>query len=58
MAITLKEEAILNEWSIIVDHGAGHEATLLASIQERMQEAAMPNCRTWAIEEVQSSGLL
>jgi hypothetical protein len=57
MAITLKEETILNEWSIILDHGAGHEAALLTSIQERMREAAMPNCHTWALEEVQSSGL-
>lgn len=58
MAITLKEETILNEWSTIVDHGAGNEVPLLASIQERMRDAAMPNCSTWAIEEVTSSGLL
>lgn len=57
MAITLKEESILNEWSVIVDHGAGNEVLLLANIQQRMRDAAMPNCRTWAIEEVQSSGL-
>jgi len=57
MAITLKEETILNEWSTIVDHGAEYVLPVLAGIQERLREAVMPGVCTWAIEEVQSSGL-
>jgi hypothetical protein len=56
MAITLKEESILNEWSTIVEKGAEQVVFVLSAIQERLREANMPGNCTWSIEEVQSSG--
>lgn len=56
MAITLKEESILNEWTMMVDHGSGNAGTVLSAIQARLQEAKIPGECNWAVEEVKSSG--
>jgi hypothetical protein len=29
MAITLKEESILNEWTMMIDHGSGNASAVL-----------------------------
>jgi hypothetical protein len=55
MAITLKEEAIKEQWSTIVDHGAGQTSGVLSEIQERLREAQIPGECTWSVEEVKSS---
>jgi hypothetical protein len=56
MAITLKEESILNEWSTLLLKAAGNGQLLLESIQGRLKEAKIPGDCKWAVEEVQSSG--
>jgi len=56
MAITLKEESILNEWSMLLDKAAGNSQPLLESIQKKLQAAQMPGECNWKIEEVKSSG--
>ena len=57
MAITLKEETILNEWSMMVDHGCGNARVVLDEIQKRLQEAQIPGECSWCVEEVKSQGL-
>ncbi len=56
MAITLKEESILNEWTMMVDHGAGSAGAVIDGIKARLQEAQVPGNCNWRIEEVKSSG--
>ena len=56
MAITLKEESILNQWSQIVDHAGGSTDDVLNSITDRLEEADIPGGCTWKLEEVKSSG--
>lgn len=56
MAITLKEESILNEWTMLLDHAAGQAQGLIADIQKRLAESKMPGECTWEVEEVKSSG--
>lgn len=56
MAITLKEETILNQWSTMVDQGAGQSEKLLADIERRLDQANIPGGASWNREEVQSSG--
>lgn len=57
MAITLKEETILDEWSTMVDHGAPHANDVLTEIERRLQASEIPGDCTWGVEEVKSSGL-
>ncbi len=57
MATTLKEETILNEWSMIVDHGAGNGPAVLDQIQKCLGEARIPGDCAWCLEEVKSQGL-
>lgn len=56
MAITLKEESILNEWSMLLEKAAGSAPQLLEAIQKKLKEAQIPGECTWSIEEVKSSG--
>lgn len=56
MAITLKEESILNEWTMLVDHASGQAQSVLSDIQKRLQEASIPGECSWSVEEVKSSG--
>lgn len=56
MAITLKEESILNEWTMMVDHGSGSAGAVIDGIKARLQEAQVPGNCNWKIEEVKSSG--
>ena len=58
MSITLKDESILNEWSMIVDHGAGNEQFIVDQIDERLTAANIPGHCHWDLEDVQSSGWL
>ncbi len=55
---TIKEESILNEWTMILDNAAGNSQAILDEIQNRLSESKIPGNCTWAVEEVQSSGLL
>jgi hypothetical protein len=55
MTLTLKEETILNEWTTLVDHAAGHSQELLDDVQRRLEEAQIPGDCSWDIREVKSS---
>jgi hypothetical protein len=55
MAITLKEETILNEWAAMVDHGSGQSDFIVNEIQKRLEEAKIPGDCDWSVEEVKSS---
>lgn len=57
MAITLKDESILNEWAMIVDHAAGNGQAVLNDIEKRLEEANIPGDCDWSVEEVKSSGM-
>ena len=52
MAITLKEECIFNEWSQMIDHGAGNGSVVMKDIQTQLTEAQIPGGCTWSVEEV------
>lgn len=56
MAITLKDESILNEWATVVDHAAGNAQAVMDDIQNRLQEAKIPGGCSWTVEEVKSKG--
>ena len=56
MALKLKEESILNEWAMVIDHAAGNSQPVLDDIQERLMESQIPGGSKWSIEEVKSSG--
>jgi len=58
MAITLKEEVILNEWAMVLDSAAGNVQTLLDDIQRRLEESRIPGDCRWKIQEVKSEGIL
>jgi len=56
MAMTLKEQCILNEWAMVVDNAAGNVQTVLNDIEGRLEESQIPgNCK-WEIKEVKSEG--
>ncbi len=55
---TLKEESILDEWTMILDNAAGNSKEVLDEIQRRLLESKIPGNCTWVIEEVKSSGFL
>jgi len=57
MAITLKDESILNEWAMILDHAAGNSQTLLDDIQTKLRESQIPGDCRWSVQEIKSPGL-
>jgi hypothetical protein len=56
MAITLKEETILDQWNMMVDGAAGHADAVLKDVSERLRAAQIPGDCTWETDEVKSSG--
>lgn len=58
MAITLKEETILNQWTMLVGGAAGHAQEVYADIGQRLEEARIPGQCKWTLDEVQSGGFL
>lgn len=58
MAITLKEETILDQWSMMVDRAAGHASKVLQDIDQRLRAAEIPGGCTWETQEVKSQGWL
>ncbi len=57
MAVTLKEETILNQWSMLVDGAAARGSEVLDDIQARLQAARIPGNCSWSLEEVQNGGM-
>lgn len=55
MTVTLKEETILNQWSMIVENAKGHVEDVLSDIERRLVEAALPEGCSNERETVQSS---
>lgn len=58
MAVSLKEETILNQWNMLVDGAAGQGPSVYDDIQRRLREARIPGECSWSLEEVQSGGFL
>jgi hypothetical protein len=58
MAITLKDETILDQWSALLDGAAGSKEELLRDVERRLKEAQIPGDCSWEMEEVKSSGWL
>ena len=56
MAVKLKEETILNRWSMLVDGAAARGNELLDDIQARLEEARIPGRCEWSVDEVESGG--
>jgi hypothetical protein len=56
MAITLKEESILNQWTQMIDHAAGKGDAVIEAIRTALQNAQIPGGCSWSVEEVKSSG--
>lgn len=57
MAVKLKDEAILNQWSMLVDGAAKRGNEVLDDIQSRLSAARIPGDCDWSIEEVESGGM-
>jgi len=57
MAVKLKDETILNQWSMLVDGGADRVHDVLKDIQSRLSAAKIPGNCSWEIEEVESGGM-
>ena len=55
MAITLKEENILDQWSTVLEQAAGHCDALLEDIQRRLEASQIPGGCSWSLVEVQSA---
>jgi hypothetical protein len=55
VAITLKEETILNQWSMIVEGAGDRVEELLADVEQRLKEAGLPEGCSGEREMVQSS---
>ena len=58
MATTLKDETILNQWTMLIDGAAGQEAGVLRDIQEGLRAAQIPGGCTWEVDEVKAGGWL
>ena len=56
MAITLREQTILNEWDMILDHAAGNSQVVLDDIVHRLEESQIPGNCTWDFKEVKTEG--
>lgn len=56
MAITLKEETILDRWSAMVDRAAGRANEVMDDVRRRLGESHIPGDCGWNLEEVKSSG--
>jgi hypothetical protein len=56
VAITLKEETILNQWNMLVDGAAGRGTEVLTDLERFLRAARVPGECTWELEEVQSAG--
>ena len=56
MALTLKEESVLDQWSTIVDNASGRAHGVIEDIQARMEASQIPGNCSWELEEVKSSG--
>ena len=57
MAITLKDESILNEWAEMIEGASGQGGALLDGIEARLRKAQIPGDCKWSLQEVKSAGL-
>ncbi len=57
MAVKLKEETVLNQWSMLVDGAAARGNEVLDDIESRLAAAQIPGNCEWSVEEVESGGM-
>ncbi|MBZ0268478.1 hypothetical protein K8I85_10015 [bacterium] len=53
MAVTLKEETILQRWAQLVTNAAPHAYDVLEDVQSHLRDAEIPGKCEWSVEEVQ-----
>lgn len=58
MAVTLKDETILNQWTMLVMSGAGRMDEVYDAIEAKLAASSIPGKCTWEREEVQTGGML
>lgn len=58
MAITLKEETILNQWSTLLTQGARQAGALMGAIEAQVRAAQIPGGVSVSLDEVQSGGFM
>ena len=54
--VTLKEETIHDQWSMVVDGAGQHAGAVMDDIQRRLDESQIPGNCNWAFKEVKSRG--
>ena len=54
MAITLKKQEVLKDWSTVVDWAAGNSGKVLEDIQLRLSDSRIPGNCHWHIQEVKT----
>jgi hypothetical protein len=52
MAVTLKDEKILDTWGVVMESGSGHAASVLQNIQDLLKHSDLPGI-SWDIVEAQ-----
>jgi hypothetical protein len=57
MSIKLKEETILDQWSIMFENAASLSNDYLEAIQGRLDQSEIPGNCTWRLEEIQAGGM-
>ena len=58
MAITLKEENILDQWSTVLEQANGKGQVVINQIQSYLEASRIPGECRWKMEEIQSSAWL
>ena len=58
MAVKLKDETILNQWSMLIDGAAARGNEVLDSIKFHLEAARIPGNCHWSVDEVESGGFL
>jgi hypothetical protein len=56
MAVTLNDEKILDQWSVVIESGAGKDGTLLQSTQDMLRNSELPGV-AWQKVDAQPSML-
>lgn len=57
MALQLKDESVIDQWSTIIDGASGHAIEVLDDIKRRLEAGDIPGECTWEVEEVKSGGI-
>lgn len=54
MAVTLKDEKLLDSWGVVIENGAGHESYLINFVSQSLQTSELPGI-SWQMVEATPS---